>query len=642
MELDRLARAVRGARAGESSCTLVVGEGGVGKTRLLQEAIASARQLGVGVTAGRAPISAPAPFCVITEALRSWLRAYPLSPMESPFDQGLRLVLPEWQVPSGAAADLDASQLQLLAQEGVVRLLRRIGESGRGVLLVLDDLHAADPDSLDIVRYVSAAAIEGVAIVGALRPGETPLADALVRGLRSSASAVVIELEPLEPRAVGDLIASLLDAVPPTEMIADVLARTDGVPLLIEEVVDAHVRSGSVQLDAGNARWRGGGLVVPLSIRGMVQDRLEPLPARLRDVLLAAAVLARLEPASLVARVAECNEEIVDAAFARGVDAGLLATRAGAIAFRHEVIREAVLDLAIPSRVAAMHLRAADALAGISDASRAGHLAAAGRDDEAAELFATAAASELRAHALLGAERLARQALEVARESTSRAAAADALAAVLAAQGRWAEALAIDEATVSKSGETEERLHRMASAALEAGYPERAHALLRGVAQELPLTRVLAGRVALVGGDAPAALAASDAVIADDGADTDTTLAALDIRARALDFAGDRAGAEHAWTRQAALAAATGRTQAELRAVFQLGKQQFFAGGPPVRLQEAVDLARGAGALVELAWAEELSPSPSLSRATRRRRSRCSTLRYIVLASSTSTSSTTC
>ena len=192
----------------------------------------------------------------------------------------------------------------------------------------------------------------------------------------------------------------------------------------------------------------------------------------------------------------------------------------------------------------------------------------------------------------------------LARAGATRARAADALAAVLAAQGRWAEALAVDEATVAESGETAERLHRMLSAALEAGYADRARAMLARPVDDLPLTRVLAGRVALVGGDAATALAEADKVLAGT-ADIDTRLTALDIRARALDFLGDRTAAAGAWTAQAKQAAAAGRTQAELRAVFQLGKQEFFEGHGLDRLREAVELARRAGALLELAWAEE-------------------------------------
>ncbi len=144
----------------------------------------------------------------------------------------------------------------------------------------------------------------------------------------------------------------------------------------------------------------------------------------------------------------------------------------------------------------------------------------------------------------------------------------------------------------------------MASAALEAGHPDRARAALARADDTLPFSRLLAGRVALVGGDAAIARAEADAVLAQP-ADVDTRLAALDIRARALDFLDERAAAREAWSAQAAQAAQAGRTQARLRALFQLGKQEFFAGGRPALLREAVSVAAAAGALLELAWAEE-------------------------------------
>ena len=72
-----------------------------------------------------------------------------------------------------------------------------------------------------------------------------------------------------------------------------------------------------------------------------------------------------------------------------------------------------------------------------------------------------------------------------------------------------------------------------------------------------------------------------------------TRLAALDLRARALDYLGERAAARRAWSAQAQEAAAAGRTQDRLRALFQLGKQEFFAGGGLDRLREAVEVAGG-------------------------------------------------
>ena len=102
-------------------------------------------------------------------------------------------------------------------------MLRQV--ASRGALLVLDDLHAADPDSLEAIRYVASARVDGLAVVAALRPAESAVADEVVRALRGDDAAAVIELEPLGQRAVGDLVTHLLDAAPPAELVAGVLAQ---------------------------------------------------------------------------------------------------------------------------------------------------------------------------------------------------------------------------------------------------------------------------------------------------------------------------------------------------------------------------------------------------------------------------------
>lgn len=611
-ELDLLHGAVQHARAGRARCLLIQGEGGIGKTRLLSEVAALAEQLGLAVLSGRAPIMNPPAFSVISDALRSWLRTHPLADPLIPFDRGLGLVLPEWPVAS-TAVELEPGQRRLLALEGVVQLIRAVITTTGGAVLIVDDLHAADPESLESIRYVASAGIDGLTVVGALRSSESGVADGLVRRLRREAVAEVIDVPPLDERAVGDLVAALLDANPPSPLIADILARTDGVPLLVEELVRGHVLAGTVRLDDDGATWRGGAANVPGAIRDLVDTRLALLDQPGREVLVAGAVVGDFEPVVMRA-VTEADDETIAAALSTGVRAGLLEMTSGAIAFRHAIIRDAVLDAAVPHVIDTMHRRAAAALSGNTTvdakalARRAGHLLAIGAHDAAASALTAAAEHLERDHALLAAEHAARAARDAARAPSIRAAASDALARSLASQGRWSEALELDEGTVAEHGDAPERRLRRATCALDAGQPEVAAVILARALEhgdDAPELVLGAGRVALVRGEAHEALDCAHRVLGSRSADIDARLGALELEGRAFDFLGDRTAARASWSRQAKHAATAGRTQARLRAVVQLGKVELFAGERPQRLYEAVELARAAGSLVELAWAEE-------------------------------------
>src|SRR4051794_36650094 len=245
-EIDRLRRGVRAARDGSSACLVLAGEAGVGKTRLLNEALDEAKRVGVTVLVGRSSVVLPSAFGVVAEAIRSWSRTQrgPL-PSRGPFDAGLSLIVPEWPVP--ATGTMSDNQLRLLALEGVVDLLRDIAADG-GALMLLDDLHGADAESLDCVRYIAGAAVPGLLLVVTLRSDPSLAAD-LVRALEGQGLAEVWGLEPLPAIRVEELLTALLDTRPPQELIDDVITRTDGVPLLVEEVVDAHLRAGSLTVD---------------------------------------------------------------------------------------------------------------------------------------------------------------------------------------------------------------------------------------------------------------------------------------------------------------------------------------------------------------------------------------------------------
>jgi DNA-binding NarL/FixJ family response regulator len=610
LELGWLRRAVHETTQGTPACAFIVGEAGVGKTRLLAEVTAEASRAGLVVLAGRAAATGPVASGVLAQALRSGLRVHSVDPeVLEPFAAGLRLLLPEWPV-SGDAGGLSDAQLRLLALEGVVRLVSEIAARGAGALLVVDDLHASDPESLEAIRYLAAAAGARVMILGALRSGESTRAEQIVRELAQGGGAEVSDLEPLARREVTELLGALLDATPPPELVEDVVARTDGVPLLVEEVLEAHLRSGSLAVDDAGVAWRGGATSVPRTIADMVEARLDRLAAEQRAFIVAGGVLGSFEPA-LLGAVAGQPLDAAGEAIAAGLGVGLLETVAGSIEFRHAVIGEAVLATALPHTLQSLHRRAASALADrpADDIraleQRARHLVPIEEHDEAAGLLDRAAATSLDRHALLSAETLARGALDVARSDEARESASETLARILTAQGRWTDALALDEQAV----DTRVRLRRMATCAMEAGRLDLAAALVERAVEHgdrSPSIDVVAGRIALMGGDAESALTSAERALAAATAESDpaAACAALDLKGRALDVAGRRPDAAEAFARQADVAAAAGLSAEQLHALVSLGGFEVLEGRPPERMLEARDLSRAAGALVEQAWAE--------------------------------------
>lgn len=613
-DLDRVRAVLQSGRSGASACLFLTGEGGIGKTRLLAEGILEARRAGMAVLVGRASITAPVAFGVIAEALRSWLRGAGRSIAPSVFDRGLQLIVPEW--PSEApAGELTDAQLRLLALEGLVDVLRVPG--GRsGLLLAIDDLHAADAESVEALRYVAGAGIPGVVVLAASRWGEAVLADRLMERLAHEGLAEQWPVAPLATPDIRDLLAALLGTQPPEELVAEVEARADGVPLFVEEIADAHVRAGSVVLGAvpgtRSASWRGGARVVPRSVAALVATRLDRLGEDEREVLTAAAVVGPGDP-GLLSAMAGQPPATVDRALDAAIESGLLETVGGAIEFRHAVVGDAVRARLLPDRLVVLHNRAAQALAPSSTGDEsalerlAGHLAGAGAADAAARALIDAAGLNLRGHRLLRAESLAGRARQLAASPGMADAAAEALAAVFAAQGRWAEALELDQAATS-GGTSAERWMRMTRCALDARMLDLVRSLLvaAGSVPGIPpsFQAVAVGRLALAEGDTSRAIDCARRAFGQAAGDPLSASAALDLEARALDLAGERAAAAEAWSRQQVVAGAAGLTAERIRGLVSLSELELLDGCPPRRMLEAVAVARAAGALVEQTWAE--------------------------------------
>ena len=221
--------------------------------------------------------------------------------------------------------------------EAMLRLLRWLS-SGRGLLVVLEDLHWADPDTLDVVEYLADnLGGEAVLCVGTLRGGPPSQASELADRLASRGSASLTDLEALDDAAVEAIVRATAPDTASNDL-ARIRRFAEGVPFLVEELLGAPG--------------------VPRSFAETVHARVELLEPAQADVLIAAALLGRSVDWTLLDAASGQPAAVVARALEAGLGQELLVNEGGEIRFRHALTREALLAGALPPRRAGLAARA--------------------------------------------------------------------------------------------------------------------------------------------------------------------------------------------------------------------------------------------------------------------------------------------
>ena len=275
-ELGVLERAAAGCRDGGGSALVVAGEAGVGKSRLLAEASLRARGAGMLVLRGRAASGAgQAPFRAVAEALAGGLRERAVSETSlRSFAPALAHMLPGWFERTSDRAP----ELVFLA-EGVLRLLRLLA-GARGVLLGLEDLQWADPESLALVEYLAEnVGTERLLLVGTVRDDEPSAPLVSLRELARRGAMRWLELGRLDQDEVVKLAAARLGGAVPGSVSALLQARAEGLPLFVEELLGGLI-AGDALRRAGRAsgrRMSGSVAQLPSSFVVSVEERVAAL-----------------------------------------------------------------------------------------------------------------------------------------------------------------------------------------------------------------------------------------------------------------------------------------------------------------------------------------------------------------------------
>jgi len=422
-ELARL-RAVL-APGGPARVALVAGEGGVGKTRLVTEALA-VLPAGAVVMTGRAEQGALGhPYGLLLEAVEPLVTGWtePPGPLAARAE-ALRALLAPVAPGLGRPGGDPVTGEELL--RAAVELVRHLAGDGPGVL-VFEDLHWADAESIGLLGRLAATPGLGLAVVGTYRPEGTAGGQVatLLAGLDRAIPVEHIDLDRLPEPALGELLAAVYGRPVPAAVAESLYRRTLGNPFFIEELL-VTARGAPPETLAG--------LPLPASLTEAVLGHLDQLDPEARRIAEAAAVLGQRIPFDLLAAVTGTGEEALIAVLRALVGAGLIVEEdTDLFSFRHALTREAVAVRLLGRERRRLHERALTELtrSGSDDWSAlAAHAAGAGRDAELLDAATRGAERYLRSGATVQALRLARLGLE-------HAGADDARLHELAARAAW-------------------------------------------------------------------------------------------------------------------------------------------------------------------------------------------------------------
>jgi AAA ATPase-like protein len=370
---------------------LVTGEPGIGKTTLVTDAMAYAREAGALVLTGTCWDSGAAPgywpWLQVLRALRRQLSADDWAEVAAAGGEPLALLLGE----SGDGRIADDFQLY----DAVAGVLASTAAT-TPVLVVLDDLHWADPASVRLLEFVARHTwFEHLLVVGTYRDVEVeavdhPLAPLLIP---LQAGATTLTLTGLSPAEVGALISRTTGAEPDAARVADVHRRTGGNPFFVEQT----------------ARLWHDGAAVPPGVRDAVRRRVEQLPAAVTRLLTDAAVLGAEFHRQVLAAVVEQPVAQVDRWLGQANAVRLVtAVGDGRFRFAHDLVRESLYESLTDERarerhaaVVLAHARTPALADRIFPADLARHARLAGADvpaDRALDLY-EAAGRDARRHA---------------------------------------------------------------------------------------------------------------------------------------------------------------------------------------------------------------------------------------------------
>ncbi|HEY4027030.1 MAG TPA: AAA family ATPase [Candidatus Dormibacteraeota bacterium] len=419
-EMQRLAEALQGARAGQSRTVVVTGDAGLGKTRLAADLRRLAGEQGMAAMwGGCSEAELSLPYLPFLEAIGNHLAQADLTalrPQVAAYRE-LAWLFPQLGLEEPPRDPSDPVQGKMRLFEAVLALLRTCAQPA-GLLLVLENLHWADASSRELLEYLVRRLLGArVMLLVTCRLDGLDRRHSLrvaVDQWRRAGLVERVDLSPLTTDRVGEMIRATVGIETVGLEVRRLLRdRSEGNPFVLEEILKEALDRGAVSRH--DPVWRHESLQrlrLPRTVRDSVLGRLAHLPEEAAEVLRCASVLGRSFDYPLLVAISGCAPPQVQAAFRTCVQQQLLEEDPdvdGQYRFRHSLTRESVYDDLLAPQRQDLHAAAAEALRarpGTPDVELCQHLLAARREQEAVPVGLAAAEQAMRTHAYQDAVRL--------------------------------------------------------------------------------------------------------------------------------------------------------------------------------------------------------------------------------------------
>ena len=376
-ELRILGAAWDRAREGDRALVLVGGEPGIGKTRLASEFAVQAQSDGTVLYAS-CPQETVLPYQPIVEALRHYVLGGGVDLDAAALGPGaaeLGRLMPELGTSQGGASgdgSEDPETRRYMMFDAVAAVVAQASERAP-ILLVLDDLHWADPPTLQLLQHLllsqrpSSLLVLGTYREGEMVPGH-PLASAIA-DLRRTSRFERIHLSGLDEGGVGALVSFYGGSAAPESLLRTIHHGTDGNPFFVEEVMRHLIENGTLFVE--DDRWRSSLTIGEIGVPAAVEEVLVSRVGRLSDdaglALRNASVLGREFSFDELREMASIDADPLIAALEEALAAQLVveepAEGPARYAFTHALVREALYRGMARPRRERMHADAARAIA---------------------------------------------------------------------------------------------------------------------------------------------------------------------------------------------------------------------------------------------------------------------------------------